>query len=549
MIDFYKHVIPGQMHEKLTEAVVAMMATGNLPYYGEFALFINFYESKNNPYIPTAGVNVTSAGMNFYWDRKFMDKLKQSETNFLLLHEEFHLLFDHVKRSVGYNARSANVVQDMIINQIIYDEIMKQQGLGSGGEKAFLTIPKDEFGNNSALFIPKQYKGEAIFEDLYEWYVNKKREWQEKNKEAIKKMKNESNKCPHCGSSMGDTNDKNQEGQGQGQEEDKEDKEGQEQGQGKGQGKEDKKGQGQGQGQKGKGKQNQTSGGEGEGEEGEGDSNSGKCPNCGKDVNNNKSRQGDKDTAGNNRYGKNGKNDAECYSLETIFEGEEREEQNTLDAHLGDEIPAELKREIVENVMTKLKNRGLNSGDVESILNKLRKTRKDYLKEIKRTMSNHVFGSKKEKTIVRPNRRGISGLKGQKKYKNEINVLLDTSGSMGGEFEKVLSYIFQNDIQINMIQCDAQIQQVLKIKEKKELEKMKIRGLGGTTLQPGLDFIADKKNKVYMYNTVILTDGYTDSLNFKNIRTRTLILSTASKCPVDFDNGRVKQITDIGKQD
>ena len=148
---------------------------------------------------------------------------------------------------------------------------------------------------------------------------------------------------------------------------------------------------------------------------------------------------------------------------------EEREEQNTLDAHLGDDIPQELKREIVENAMAKLKNRGLNSGDVESILNKLRKTKKDYLKQIKRTMSNHIFGSKKEKTIVRPNRRGISGLKGNKKYKNEINVLLDTSGSMGGEFEKVLSYIFQNDIEMNLIQCDAQIQQTLKVKYKNQL--------------------------------------------------------------------------------
>ena len=74
-------------------------------------------------------------------------------------------------------------------------------------------------------------------------------------------------------------------------------------------------------------------------------------------------------------------------------------------------------------------------------------------------------------------------------------------------------------------------------------------GLGGTTLQPGLDFIADKKNKIYMYNTCILTDGYTDSLNFKNIHTRTLILSTATNCPIQFDNGRVKQINQIGKQD
>ena len=149
------------MHEKLTESVVAMMATGNLPYYGEFALFINFFESKNNPYIPTAGVNVNAQGMNFYWDRKFIDNLPQPQVNFLLIHEEFHILFDHIKRSVGYDLRSANIVQDMIINQIILDEIMKKQGLGSGSTP-FIETPQDEFKKNSALFIPKEYKGEDI---------------------------------------------------------------------------------------------------------------------------------------------------------------------------------------------------------------------------------------------------------------------------------------------------------------------------------------------------------------------------------------------------
>jgi len=566
MLDFYKHVIPGQMHEKLTEAIVAMMATGNLPYYGEFALFINFYESKNNPYLPTAGVNVTSAGMNFYWDRKFIDSLAQPQINFLLLHEEFHILFDHIKRSVGYDARSSNVVQDMIINQIIHDEIMKQQGLGTG-PKPFIETPQDMFKKNSALFIPKEYKGEPIFEDLYEWFVNKKREWQEKNKDKIQQMRKDSNKCPKCGSSMPqqDQDQKGkQPGQGQSQEQEQDqDGDGKEKKDQKGQKGQQNQGNQPGQGQPGQGQPGQQgqpqSGqgdqdgegdgeGDGDGEGGEGNSPN-KCPNCGHENKNNKSRQGQKDISGNDRYGKYGKNDAEMYSLDTIFEGEEREEQNTLDAHLGDDIPQELKREIVEGIMTKLKNRGLASGEVEAILNKLRKTKKDYLKEIKRTMSNHIFGSKKEKTIVRPNRRGIAGLKGNKKYKNEINVLLDTSGSMGGEFEKVLSYIFQNDIQMNLIQCDAAIQQVLKIKDKKELEKMKIKGLGGTTLQPGLDFMVDKKNKIYMYNTVILTDGYTDSLNFKMVKTKTLILSTAEKCPIAHDNGRVKQINQIGKQE
>ena len=199
--------------------------------------------------------------------------------------------------------------------------------------------------------------------------------------------------------------------------------------------------------------------------------------------------------------------------------------------------------------MTKLKNRGLSSGEVEAILNKLRKTRRDYLKEIKRTMSSHIFGSKKSKTIVRPNRRGIEGLKGNKKYKNEINVILDTSGSMSGSFEKVLSYIFQNDIEMNLVQIDTEVKKVYKITCKKELEKMKIFGLGGTTLTPALKFIADKKNKISIFNTVILTDGCTDSLDFQGIRTKTLILSTDGKCPIAFDNGKIKQIEHIDKQD
>jgi predicted metal-dependent peptidase len=164
-------------------------------------------------------------------------------------------------------------------------------------------------------------------------------------------------------------------------------------------------------------------------------------------------------------------------------------------------------------------------------------------------MSSHVFGTKKQKTIVRPNRRGIVGLKGHKKYRTEINVILDTSGSMGGEFEKVLSYVFQNDIEINLIQIDAQVQEVLKIKDKKQLERMRIRGLGGTVLQPAIDHMTDPKHKIHTNNTVILTDGYTDSLDFRNVKTQTLILSTSSKCPVSYDNGRVKQIVDVGKQE
>jgi len=542
MSSYLKNIMPNRMHQKLTDAVVAMMATGDLPYYGEFALFINFYEI-NSPQVPTAGVNVTSKGMNFYWNKGFLDGMKQPEVNFLLIHEEFHLLFDHVKRSVGYDQRMANIAQDMIINQIIHDEIMKQQGLGAAGtgvgQDSFLDIPKDHFKNNSALMIPKEYKGEAIFEELYEWLINEQKKWRKKNQDKLNDMKSGKSKCPKCGKGMEDKQDgegTDGDGNASGKSEEKEEKDGN--ASGKSDEKEEKGGKGSG-------------GGSGDGsDEQKNDPNT--CPHCGHKKSakeQNESRNGEKDTEGKDRYGKYGKNGVDCYSKETIFEGEERNEQNTLDTHIGDEVPPEMKREVVEGVMQTLKNRGLSSGEVETILNKLRKTRKDYLKEIKRTMSNHVFGTKKQKTIVRPNRRGIQGLKGHKKYRTEINCILDTSGSMGGEFEKVLSYIFQNDIEINMIQIDAQVQDVIKIKEKRELERMKIKGLGGTILQPAIDFMTDPKNKIHRNTTVILTDGWTDSLNFKNVKTQTLILSTAQKCPITYDNGKVKQIVDIGKQE
>ena len=146
------------------------------------------------------------------------------------------------------------------------------------------------------------------------------------------------------------------------------------------------------------------------------------------------------------------------------------------------------------------------------------------------------------KTIVKPNRRGIKGLKGNRKVKTKINVILDTSGSMGGQgtFERVLSYVYQNDIEINFIQGDTEVKWVENFKKKKQLETMKIHGLGGTILQPSINYVVDNYND---FNTVILTDGYTDSLDFSQVRGRVLVISVGTPCPITRSNGKVKQIT------
>lgn len=575
-------------HPRFIDCTVMMLSANILPYYAEFNTFLNYYETNT---IPTCGVNVSREGCNFYWNRKFVDSLNDKEALFILLHEDFHLLFDHTKRSIFYNKEFSNIAQDMIINQIIYDEIMSND---KNKDKVDIPKSKDEFiidkngkqildksgkpiknpfyNKNMGLFMPIDYKGPHIFEDLYEWmkdeyakYKEKKQKLQENKKEEKEEKEEENKNYAVCVSTTdiklsgiqiidshllndGDIVlvngqlDKTQNGlyncshnkwsrikflndnvKYQTNIDNKidiltgyvnansvwvltetnaknplkivDDKDEQ--------------------------LWTKVDNGSGDGD-GDGDNS--------------------KDSFGKPRYGKNGQNGVECASLDSIFDSIENNEKLTLDTHMDDDVSDDARKSMVNDFMQRLKNRGLVSSDVERILNKLRKTKHDYLKEIKRTISHHVFGTTKRKSITKPNRRGIEGIKGKKKYKNVINCILDTSGSMGGDFESVLSYVFQNDIHINLIQIDTEVKAVEGIKNKKELEKLKIKGLGGTVLQPALNYINDPKNKLYSFNNVMLTDGYCDHLDFSDIKGKTLILTTSTPPTINDPKGKVKII-------
>lgn len=514
------------IHEKLLNSVQTMLIDTkiNLPYYGEFNLHISFHEQDS---IGTCAVNVTGKGMNFYYSPKFLEDMSQKEVNFIDLHEIFHLLFDHPKRTVSgqYDHKMSNIVQDMIINHIIWEDI----------SHAFVEIPKSPDGKNMALFVPKEYTGKLIFEELYEWMKDEKEKWQKENKKNCE--------CSTC-NGTGKKQDQKQKGQGNQQ--------GQEQGDGQGQPQQGKgnqpgegegqPGEGQGEGQPGEGQgQGQPQKGQGGGQQGQGQPGEGEaCPDCDGTGN-----QGGKDSSGKpsyGPYGKNPKKDGEgldTWSKEQIFQDMENGTGEYLDKHISDEVPQEMKEAMVRDVMERLAARGLAAGNMESTLNKLRKKRKDYLKEIKRSVSNIIFGTQKVRTIIKPNRKGISGLKGNKKIKTAINVILDTSGSMGNTFEKVLSYIYRNDITVNMIQADTQVNWVDKFMDKKKIERMKISGMGGTVLQPAVDYCVENFNK---YNSVVLTDGYCDSLDLSKLKGRVLIISIGTKVPITKSNGKVKQI-------
>ena len=510
------------IHEKLLSGIQTMLIDTkiNLPYYGEFNLHINFVENDS---VGTCGVNVSSKGMNFFYSPKFLEDMSQKEVNFITLHEDFHLLFNHPKRTVTgqYDHKMSNIAQDMIINHVIWEDI----------PHAFVEIPKNKDGKNMALFVPKEYTGKLIFEELYEWLKDEKEKWQKEQKK--------NSECKSCGGS-------GKKDQGQGQQDQKQKGQGQQPGDGQGEG-EKQEGQGKGQ-QPGEGqgegesqdKQDGQGKGEGQGQQGGGSGEGESCPDCQGTGN-----EGGKDSSGKPSYGPYGKNPSkdgeslDTWSKEQIFQDMENGNGEYMDKHMGDDVPEEMREAMVKDVMERLAARGLSAGNVETTLNKLRKKRKDYLREIKRAVSNMIFGTVKQKTIVKPNRRQIAGLKGNRKVKTKINCILDTSGSMGGTFEKVLSYVYRNDIEINLIEADTEVKWIENIKNKRKLETMVIKGLGGTILQPAIDLVADQFNE---FNTVVLTDGYCDSLDLSKIKGKVLMVSIGVKVPISRSNNRVKQI-------
>ena len=102
------------------------------------------------------------------------------------------------------------------------------------------------------------------------------------------------------------------------------------------------------------------------------------------------------------------------------------------------------------------------------------------------------------------------------KEKIDIVVSIDTSGSMGQEeltqFLSEVCYIARsfNNIEMDLLVCDAEIHQEYKINNNNinEIMGLKIGGGGGTSHKPIVDYINDKKPSAKLL--IALTDGYSD---------------------------------------
>ena len=395
-------------NKKLGDALTQLVSNPITDFWGEFALYINFEESKQ---IPTAAVTIRNHSMHFLYNDDYINSLTDKQVTFICLHEIFHLIRHHCSRGrICEKHRIANVAMDMLINDSIVEHYKTEAETPDG-----------------AYYTPVEYKGDKIFEPLYDWLVEKK---EERDKQKQESEGEQNNDDPNGDSGDGD------------QSQDKYDKDG-------------------------------------------------------------------KDKNGNSK------------ELNKILDSLDDYE---FDVHLPSDVPDEVRNQIVNDIIEGIKrNRGTMGSAVCEILSKFQKHKKDYLRMIQRACD-YIKGGKKKPTIKRISRRGVSGLKGRQKTGSIVNVVLDVSGSMTSEFDKVIGILFRDGYKLNLVQCDTQVTKSEIIENKNQLKNMKIKGLGGTVLQPGLDYIKENFPK---YNTCLITDGYTDDLDFTGIKRSILVTSDA----------------------
>lgn len=131
--------------EKLITARVGLLLKA--PFFGNMATRMQIIDASD--WCPTAATN----GRNFYYNKKFVEKLSVKKLEFLFAHEILHCVFDHFGRVGSRDRQLSNIAQDFAVNQILVDDRI--------GDK--ITEVK--------ICYDAKYRGwawEEIYDDLYE---------------------------------------------------------------------------------------------------------------------------------------------------------------------------------------------------------------------------------------------------------------------------------------------------------------------------------------------------------------------------------------------
>jgi len=91
---------------------------GKNSFFAYLSLYLKMKESKD--LLDHAGVGVDVKG-NFYYNKKFIEKLKQKEVEGVVIHEILHLSLLHLLRQGGRDNFIFNLSADVVVNQLIKD--------------------------------------------------------------------------------------------------------------------------------------------------------------------------------------------------------------------------------------------------------------------------------------------------------------------------------------------------------------------------------------------------------------------------------------------
>lgn len=183
---------------------------------------------------------------------------------------------------------------------------------------------------------------------------------------------------------------------------------------------------------------------------------------------------------------------------------------------------------IIKSIHDSLKQRGfLGTNGIEEMF-KIKK-KKSIVNVFKRVFTS---GSDKFSSYQRLSRRN-SMLKGKKKIGKDINLILDTSGSLYNELDKCIGNIIGN-YNIFLIQVDTEVTFSGYIKSLARWKNVKKCGGGGTTLQPAIDFLI--KNKRHRIPIFFVSDYISDILDFKGIESKVTFIKSEDSQKPSFKN-------------
>lgn len=172
-------------------------------------------------------------------------------------------------------------------------------------------------------------------------------------------------------------------------------------------------------------------------------------------------------------------------------------------------IKKQIDHNLKEIASSVIKSRGTIPSELENYIGELFTITepvmdwKSYLRRFS-SKSNKVYT---KKTRYKPSKR-FSGNPALKIIPQKSTlVAIDTSGSVSDkelvEFFNEIYHIYKTGVSVTVIECDMNIQRIYEYKG--ELKDLKVKGRGGTSFEPVIDYLIENKKK---YNNLIyLTDG------------------------------------------